>query len=148
MVSKEQWKAAEALLLNFRKTKSPYDICREIFETSQVQYILFEAAEVLKSALIREFSYLEESYVISLRQYLLHYITSRELPAFIQDKTLQVIAVMVKRVSVEDFGQERSNIITEVESLIISGDMKKVQCFFTNWDSFPLQLHVLLFSKY
>lgn len=113
--------------MNFRKTKSPYDVCREILETSQVQYILFESAEVLKSALIREFSYLEESYIISLRQYLLHYITSRELPAFVQDKILQVLAIMVKRSSVDDFGQERSNIINEVEQLIINGDIKKVR---------------------
>lgn len=126
MITKEQRQAAEIVFLNFRKTKSPYDICREILESSRVQYVLFEAVEVLKSALIREFSYLEETYIISLRQYLLHYITSRELPAFVQDKILQVLAIMVKRGSVEDFGLERSNIINEVESLIVSGDIKKV----------------------
>lgn len=125
-MSKEQRQAAESVFLNFRKTKSPYDICRDILENSQVQYVLFEAAEVLKSALIREFSYLDENYIITLRQYLLHYITSRELPTFVQDKLLQVIAIMVKRASVEDFGRERSNIINEVEGLIVSGDMKKV----------------------
>lgn len=95
-------------------------------ETSNVQYVLFEAAETLKSALIREFSFLQEADVISLRQYLLHFITSREIPVFVQDRILQVIAIMVKRASVEDFGQERTGIIKEVESLIVNVDPKKV----------------------
>lgn len=69
---------------------------------------------------------MDETFIITLRQYLLHYITSRELPTFVQDKLLQVIAIMVKRASVDDFGRERSNIIKEVEGLIVSGDMKKV----------------------
>lgn len=33
---------------------------------------------------------------------------------------------MIKRGSVEDSGQERSNILDEVEKLIFSGDLKKV----------------------
>lgn len=33
---------------------------------------------------------------------------------------------MIKRRSVEDSGQERSNILDEVEKLIFNGDLKKV----------------------
>lgn len=33
---------------------------------------------------------------------------------------------MIKRGSVEDKGQERSNILDEVEKLIFNGDLKKV----------------------
>lgn len=33
---------------------------------------------------------------------------------------------MIKRGSVEDYGQERSNILDEVEKLIFNGDLKKV----------------------
>lgn len=35
---------------------------------------------------------------------------------------------MIKRGSVEDGGQERSNILDEVEKLIFNGDLKKVKC--------------------
>lgn len=126
MVTNEQRHAAETIILNFRKSKSPYAICREILENSQVQYILFEAAEVLKSALIREWSFLQESDIISLRQYLLHYIINHEISPFVQERLLQVIAIMIKRGSVEDFGQERSSILNEVENLIISANPAKV----------------------
>lgn len=34
---------------------------------------------------------------------------------------------MIKRGSVEDSGQERSNILDEIEKLIFNGDLKKVK---------------------
>lgn len=126
MVTNEQRHAAETIIINFRKSKSPYVVCREILENSQVQYIMFEAAELLKSALIREWSFLQESDIISLRQYLMHYVMNRTPSAFVQERLLQVIAIMIKRGSVEDLGQERANILSEVENLIIGADPAKV----------------------
>lgn len=49
-----------------------------------------------------------------------------DLPFFVQERILQVIAIMVKRGSVEDFGQERSNVLKEIENLIINGEQAKV----------------------
>lgn len=126
MVTNEQRHSAEMVFLNFRKSKSPYALCREILENSSSHYVLFEAAELLKSALIREWSFLMESDIISLRQYLMHYITNKELPPFVQERLLQVIAIMVKRGSVEDFGRERGNILKEVENLIVNSAHEKV----------------------
>lgn len=91
-----------------------------------MQYLLFEAAETIKCALIREWSFLQESDVVSLRQYLMHYITSHHVPPFVQERILQVIAIMVKRASVDDFGRERATILNEVKNLIIGSDSGKV----------------------
>lgn len=91
--------------------------------------MLFEAAEVLKTALIREWSFLQESDIVSLRQYLMHFITTRELPAYVQDRILQIIAIIIKRGSVDDFGRERGNILSEVENLIVDSSSKKVSTF-------------------
>lgn len=116
--------------MNFQKSKTPYVLCRQILETSQVHYVLFEAAEVLKSALIREWSFLQESDLLSLRQYLMQYVSVRsDLPFFVKERILQVIAIMVKRGSIEDFGQERSTILGEVENLILNGDHSKVTIY-------------------
>jgi hypothetical protein len=59
-------------------------------ETSLVPYVLFEAAGLLKDALIREWSFLQEPDLISLRQYLLQYIIQKQLQPFVRERILQV----------------------------------------------------------
>lgn len=87
---------------------------------------MFEAAEVMKAAVIREWSFLLNSDKISLQQYLFQYVTSRNLPSFVRDRILQIIAIMVKRASIEDNGRERANILQEVENLIVNAEPNKV----------------------
>ncbi|CAB3362620.1 Hypothetical predicted protein [Cloeon dipterum] len=126
IVTKEQRQSAEQIFLNFRKTKAPYVLCRHILDTSRVDYVLFEAAGLIKETLIRDWSMLQESDVLSLRQYLLQYVLNHlSLAPFVRERILQVIAVMVKRGSVDDFGLERSSIVAEIESLILHGDTVK-----------------------
>lgn len=96
-------------------------------ETSSIDYVLFESAGVIKAALIREWPLLQQTDIASLRQYLLHYIISKPtLAPFVRERILQVIAIMVKRGSVEDLGEERKEILNEVEGLIMSGDLPRV----------------------
>ncbi|XP_072386628.1 exportin-4-like isoform X1 [Diabrotica undecimpunctata] len=125
VISNEQRRLAESIFLDFRKSKSPYGLCRDILEKSQNPYVLFEAAEVLKVAIIREWSFLFENDKTSLRQYLFQYITTRNLPPFVRDRILQVIAIMVKRASIDDGGRERANILKQVESLIVNAEPAK-----------------------
>lgn len=126
MVTNEERHAAEQIFLNFRKSKSPYTLCRQILDESQVHYVLFEAAEVLKLALIREWSVLQESDIASLRQYLMSFIINREMPSYVQDRILQTITIIIKRGSVDDFGVERTSILNDVESMIVDSNSKKV----------------------
>ncbi|CAH1975147.1 unnamed protein product [Acanthoscelides obtectus] len=125
VVANEQRHAAECIFLEFRKTKSPYNICREILEKSQNHYVMFEAAEVIKSAIIREWAFLLDSDKISLRQYLFEYIITHETPPFVKERILQVIVIMVKRASIDDNGRERANLLREVESLIVNSEPQK-----------------------
>lgn len=125
-MSNQERHAAEEIFLNFRKSKSPYTLCRQILEECQIHYVLFEAAEVLKTALIREWDFLQESDILALRQYLMHFITSRELPGYVQERILQIIAIIIKRGSVDDFGRERANILNDVENMIVDSSSKKV----------------------
>ncbi|XP_067013326.2 exportin-4 isoform X2 [Anabrus simplex] len=125
VVTSQQRHEAESIFLNFRKTKAPYALCKHILETSSVPQVLFEAASLLKDALIREWSLLQETDLLTLRQYLLQYILHRDIPVFVRQRILQVIAIMVKRGSVEDCGADRGQLLTEVEQLIVSGDPAK-----------------------
>lgn len=113
--------------MNFRKSKSPYTLCREILEHSNVHYVQFEAAEVLKTALIREWDFLQETDILSLRQYLMHFVTNRDVPSYVQDRILQIIAIIIKRGSIDDFGALRATILNEVENMIIDSSAKKVR---------------------
>ncbi|GAB1860941.1 Exportin-4 [Camponotus japonicus] len=126
LISTEQRQSAEAVFLNFRKTRLPYQLCRQVLELSTVDYVLFETAGLIKTALIQEWPTLIESDISSLRQYLLHYVINKPtLAPYVRARILQVIAIIIKRGSVDDFGQERRRILNEVESLIRNEDLSK-----------------------
>lgn len=106
---------------------------------------MFEAAEVLKAAVIREWSFLRNTDKVSLRQYLFQYVTTKDLPPFVRDRILQIIAIMVKRASIEDNGRDRGNILQEVENLIVNAEPNKVR-----YNDTLVTYHVtfLLFRKF
>lgn len=127
MISTEQRQSAETIFLNFRKTRAPYQLCRQILDSNTIDYILFETVGLIKAALVQEWVTLSETDISSLRQYLLHYVLNKPtLAIYVRGRILQVIAIIIKRGSVDDFGQERGRILNEVESLIRNGDLPKV----------------------
>ncbi|CAI6367793.1 unnamed protein product [Macrosiphum euphorbiae] len=126
LVTNDQRNAAEAVFMSFRKTNMPYSICRYILDCSKVDFVLFETAGTLRDALIRDWILLSQDQKNELRQYLFQFIMrDGKMAPFVRERILQVIAIMIKRGSVEDGGQERSNILDEVEKLIFNGDLKK-----------------------
>lgn len=125
MITSEQRSAAESIFVNFRKTKSPYVICQHILENSSVELVMFEAADVLKRAIIVEWRMLQQNDRVSLRQYLLNFVLHRDIPSSVREKLLQVIAIIIKRSSVDDFGVERVQILAETQKLIKSGDVNQ-----------------------
>ncbi|KAJ0183373.1 hypothetical protein K1T71_001349 [Dendrolimus kikuchii] len=130
MVTSEQRHQAESVFLEFRSTKNPYQLCREILEKSTSDYVLFEAAGLIKSALIREWSLLSDNDIISLREYLLSYLLNKDTPPFLREKLLQTIAIIIKRGSIDDGGRERKVLLGELEKIILSSpiNQQKLAC--------------------
>lgn len=122
MITNEQRHQAERTIMCFRRTPTPYAICREIFEKSRCDLLLFEAADTLKRSIIVEWNSLADEDRLLLRQYLLQHCLTHEMPSFVRAKILQVVAIMIKRASIRDSGAECVQILEEMYQMIRLGD--------------------------
>ncbi|XP_068617359.1 exportin-4-like [Battus philenor] len=130
LVTSEQRHQAESVFLQFRTTKNPYQLCRDILEKSTSDYVLFEAAGLIKSGLIREWNLLSKEDTSSIREYLLNYLLRKENPPFLRETLLQTIAIIIKRGSVDDGGRERKALLAELEKIILNSPIsqQKLAC--------------------
>ncbi|EAU75848.1 AGAP011903-PA, partial [Anopheles gambiae str. PEST] len=53
-ITNQQRQESEHIFTTFRRTKTPYALCQAILEKSSVDLVLFEAADVLKKAVVGE----------------------------------------------------------------------------------------------
>ncbi len=94
-----------------------------VIDSSSNDLVLFEAAGLLKDGLIREWSTVSEHDLKSLQSYLLNFVVQKtNLSAFVRERVLQVVGIMVKRGSVADLGADRGQILSSVEQLVVGGD--------------------------
>ncbi|KAK7107901.1 hypothetical protein V1264_015733 [Littorina saxatilis] len=130
VVTSEQRHGAENVILNFRKTKMPYNICRVILENSSVDYVLFQAATTIKEAIVREWTLLGAQDIESLRSFLLRFITKNiSLQSYVREQILQTVAVILKRGTLET-NHSCDCLFQDVTQLIASGNvtMQLVAC--------------------
>lgn len=118
-------KSFNSTFSNEVNTHTTFFVPQEILEKTQVDILRFEAADMLKQAIVVEWDSLEDQYKLSLRQYLLNYILNQNVQSFVREKILQVVAIMIKRSSILDAGVERGFILDEAQKMISSGDISQ-----------------------
>ncbi len=133
VIRAEERRQAENVFLEFRKTPRPFALCKHILETSKRDYVLFEAAGLIKEGLIREWGALDKSDIAALRAYILGYVVGRPaLSGYVRERLVQVMAIVIKRQSVDDNGEDRAKVISEVVAMITAAgatmQMQMVGC--------------------
>ena len=113
------------------KVLSPADFKWNTFltENSQIDFVLFQSASVMRDTVIREWQLLSEEEKAGLRQYLLHYLTSRpSLTPYVQRQLVHMLALMVKRATLEaGFAGLFRSILDFVSQLLATGEVKMVR---------------------
>ncbi|GFY41887.1 exportin-4 [Trichonephila inaurata madagascariensis] len=131
VINNEQRHCAELVFINFQKTKNPFHLCQFILANSKSDYVQFQAASLLKQATIREWKLMDKPNIEQLRSGLLNFVlTNLSLQNYVREQLLLVVAIMVKRSSVEEGSEIVADFLTEVSRLISSGDaaMQTIGC--------------------
>ncbi|KAF0299696.1 Exportin-4 [Amphibalanus amphitrite] len=100
------------------------DAAAKIFLTCQNSYVQFEAANLLRDGLLREWKQLPPEATTELKNYLLNYLVAHtSAPGFLRERLVQTVAILVKRRSVDDEGAQRSELLSNLQQLIRSPDI-------------------------
>lgn len=100
-------------------------MCQQILEKSTVDMLLFEAADVIRRAIVVEWNELQEQDRMSLRQYLMNYVLHRQMQSCVREKMLQVIAIMIKRNSLAQSECGTQSILVELEKMLNIGEFEQ-----------------------
>eukprot|EP01116_Phalansterium_solitarium_P013083 TRINITY_DN299_c0_g4_i1.p1 TRINITY_DN299_c0_g4~~TRINITY_DN299_c0_g4_i1.p1 ORF type:complete len:1128 (-),score=390.95 TRINITY_DN299_c0_g4_i1:363-3746(-) len=90
-------KAAEKVLLEFRKIPGAVSLCRYILDHTSLPLAQFQAVTTLREAVIRDWLSLSLSDKLQLRSYLLDFVLAKRSEAYVEKLLLQTAALMTKR---------------------------------------------------
>ncbi|KAI5070172.1 hypothetical protein GOP47_0014515 [Adiantum capillus-veneris] len=112
--------AGELVLLAFRRSPQPFEVCQFIMEHSQMANARFQAAAALQESAIREWGLLTADEKTNMRIYCLHYVMARAAAseAYVQLKVSAVAAVLMKRGWLEMVATEKEAFFEEVKQAV------------------------------
>ena len=113
--------AAEATLLEFRRSPHALPACRHILEHSAVTEAQFQAAATLRDAALRDWSALPHAERVGLRQFCLGAAlrTNPVPPPVVLSQLVSTLAVLLKRAWLDD-DADRGAMLAEAEAAVAS----------------------------
>ena len=117
--------AAEAMLMEMRQSPSAIMAAKAALEGAESTGAKFQAALVLKDALMRDWDSVERSQLVSLRDELLSYTANfaAQLHQIVKQQLLRLVALMLKRSWLED-EQGRGLIFEQASEMVASADLE------------------------
>ncbi|KAM7308857.1 exportin-4 [Ixodes scapularis] len=130
-VSSEQRHAAERTFLDFQSTRAPFELCKCLLGSSQVGYVQFQAASLLKQGLIREWKLMAPGEWSALRNHLLQMMACQPgLENYVREELALVLALGSKRASVDGDPQALDGLLEQAAQMVAAGNphLRAVGC--------------------
>lgn len=101
-VTYEQRNEAQQVFIDFQKTKCPFDLCKEILETTQIPFVQFQAGCCLKNGVIRDWQSLSTEQRQILLSYLNEFVNNKPVESYVREVLLLVCAIILKRIAIDE----------------------------------------------
>lgn len=102
MVSNEDRTKAQDIFLQFQHTKGPFDLCREILETSTNNFVLYQVGGCLKNAIVREWDTFNPEKATALFVYLFEYVNHKPTERYVVEQLMFINSLIVKRLVISE----------------------------------------------
>uniref|UniRef100_A0A914WUI0 Exportin-4 n=1 Tax=Plectus sambesii TaxID=2011161 RepID=A0A914WUI0_9BILA len=118
-------KAAEALFLELRNSKVPLEACKQVFETCQNEYVIYQTTRSLRESTLREWAVLEPASIEAVWKYVLQYAVDKaNLSNYVTAELLQTVAMVLKRATFDTKAGDTDTFYSSIEQMVASGDLR------------------------
>ncbi|KAL7075491.1 hypothetical protein ACQ4LE_005364 [Meloidogyne hapla] len=128
-VSFQDRKDAEAFFLRLREGALSVDSCRQILETTQNHFLMFELARSLVARMLKEWAKFSQDDIRGIAMYLLNFpVVHQDLPNFVSTEMFHSAAMIVKRNSLVAHENTFADILSILETFL-NNENQKLQSY-------------------
>ncbi|CAK5080251.1 unnamed protein product [Meloidogyne enterolobii] len=128
-VSFQDRKDAEAFFMRLREGALSVDSCRQILETTQNHFLMFELARSLVARMLKEWAKFNQEDIRNIALYLLNFpVVHQDLPNFVSTEMFHSAAMIIKRNSLVAHENTFADLLSILETFF-NNENQKLQSF-------------------